>query len=117
MVFKSGKYPTLSLIVKACLSVFSGLHVEASFSRMNDIIDKKSNRMGIDTYSGIINVKYSLQATSSSALYRRLDPIHDSVNKNLCYYIRTAHARFKKRSSVKKQTVEKKQKYAKGVKV
>ena len=32
---------------------------------MNDIIDKKSNRMGIDTYSGIINVKYSLQATSS----------------------------------------------------
>ena len=117
MVFKSGKYPTLSLIVKACLSIFSGPHVEASFSRMNDIIDKKSNRMGIDTYSEIINVKYSLQATSSSALYRRSDPIHDPVNKNLCYYIRIAHARFKKRSSVKKQTIEKKQKSAKGIKV
>ena len=117
MVFKSGKYPTLSLIVKACLSIFSGPHVEASLSRVNDIIDKKSNRMGIDTYSGIINVKYSLQATASSALYRRSDPIHDPVNKNLFYYIRTAHARFKKRSSMKKQTVEKNQKSAKGIKV
>ena len=28
MVFKSGKYPTLSLIVKVCLSIFSGPHVE-----------------------------------------------------------------------------------------
>ena len=115
MVFKSGKYPTLSLVIKACLSIFSGPHVEASFSQMNDIIDKKSNRMGIDTYSGIINVKYSLQATSSSALYRRSDPIHDPVNKNLCYYIRTAHAKFKKRSSVKKQTVENTRNLLKGL--
>ena len=73
--------------------------------------------MRIGTYSGIINVKYSLQATSSSALYRRSDPIRDPVNEKLCYYIGTAHARFKKRSSVKKQTVEENQKSAKGIKV
>ena len=48
-VFKSCKYPTLSLVVKACLSISIGSHVEASFSRMNDIINKKSNCMGIES--------------------------------------------------------------------
>ena len=48
-VFKSCKYPTLSLVVKACLSISTGSHVEASFSRMNDIINKKSNCMGIES--------------------------------------------------------------------
>ena len=102
-VLKNGKYPTLSLVVKVCLSIFSGPHVETSFSRLNDIIDKKSNLMGIETYSGIINLKYSLQMKTSSALHQKLDPIRDSVYKNICYYLRTSYARFKKRSTEKKK--------------
>lgn len=50
------------------------LHVEASFSWLNDVINRKSNRMGIETYSGIMDVKKSLQMKTSSALYPRMDP-------------------------------------------
>ena len=50
---------------------------------MNDIIDKKSNHMGIETYSGMMNVKYSLQTKTSSELYKRSDPLHNPVDKNM----------------------------------
>ena len=65
-VFKSSKYPTLTLVVKAYLSIFIGPHVETSFSHMNDIMNKKSNHMGIETYSGNMNIKHSLQTKTSS---------------------------------------------------
>ena len=99
-VFRSSKYPTLSLVVKACLSVFSGQYVEASFSQLNNIIDKISNCMVIEAYSGIMNVKYSLQmktnsSRSTSSLYQRLDPERNSVDKNMCYNLRTSYASFK----------------------
>ena len=80
--------------------------MEVSFSRMNDIIDKNSNRIGIETYSGIMNIKYSLQTKTSSELYKRSDPLHDPVDKSMCYFIRTSHARFKKRIAEKKQIRE-----------
>ena len=115
-VFKSCKYSTLSLVVKACLSIFTGPHVEASFSRMNDIIDKKSNRMDIETYSGVMNVKCSLQTKTSLELYRRSDPLHDPVDKNIRYFICTSHARFKKRTAEKKQ-IREKEDFSKGIKV
>ena len=61
--------------------------MEAPFSRMNDIIDRKSNRMGIETYSRIMNVKYSLQTKTNSELYKRSDPLHDPVDKNVLFYL------------------------------
>ena len=73
---------------------------------MNDIIDKNSNRIGIETYSGIMNIKYSLHTKTSSELYKRSDPLHDPVDKSMCYFIRTSHARFKKRIAEKKQIRE-----------
>ena len=63
--------------------------------------------MDIRTYSGIMNVKYSLQMKTSSELYKRLDPLHEPVDKNMCYFICTSHARFKKRTAEKKQILEK----------
>ena len=102
-VFKSCKYTTLSLVVKACSSILTRPHVEASFSCMNDIIDKKSNHTGIETYSGIINVKYSLLTKTSSELYKRSDPLHNPVEKNMWYFIRTSHPRFKKREEKKRR--------------
>ena len=85
-VFKSCTYSTLSLVVKACLSIFTRPHVEAYFSRMNDIIDKKSNCMDIETYSGIMNIKYCLETKTSAALYNRSDPLHDLVDENVLFY-------------------------------
>ena len=69
-VFKSGKYPNLSKIVKAALSIFTGPQIEASFSMMNDIIDKRSSRMDIATYGAIMNVKYGLIAKSQSSFQK-----------------------------------------------
>ena len=72
--------------------------------------------MGIETYSGIMNVKCSLQTKTSSELYKRSDPLHDPVDKNMCYFIRTSHARFKKRTAEKKQ-IREKEDLSKGIKV
>ena len=38
--FQTSNYPVLLQVVKACLSIFSGSHVESSFSLMSNIIDK-----------------------------------------------------------------------------
>ena len=72
--------------------------------------------MDIETYFGIMNVKYSLHTKTSSELYKRSDPLHDPVYKNMCYFIRTSHARFKKRTAEKKQFREK-EGLSKGIKV
>ena len=53
-VFKLNEYPALTKVVMAALSIFTGPHVETSFSMMNDIIDKRSSRVDVSTYSAII---------------------------------------------------------------
>ena len=46
-VFHTKRYPALSDLVRASLSIFTGPMVECSFSMMNDIIDARSGRMEI----------------------------------------------------------------------
>ena len=104
-VFKSNKYPALSKIVKACLSIFSGPQVESSFSKMNDLIDKKANRMDSATYDTIMTVKYVLQSKTSD-IYRRGNPLYDSTNKNTYCYCRTSNSRYKKKMSEKRKKQE-----------
>ena len=53
-VFKTNRYPVLSSLFRPCLSIFTGPMVEYSFSMMNDIIDSRSSRMEIETYSAIM---------------------------------------------------------------
>ena len=79
----------LSSVVKASLSIFTGPMVESSFSRMNGIIDPRSGRTEIDTYSPIMTVKYQLKSagvTASSKFYRKYI-LRDPVDRNMCYYI------------------------------
>ena len=59
------KYPLLSKMSLALLNIFHGPRVESSFSVMGDIMDKKSGRMNVSTYSAIETVKYSLNAKTS----------------------------------------------------
>ena len=61
------KYPLLSKMSLALLTIFHGPRVESSFSVMGDIMDKKSGRMNVSTYSAIQTVKYSLDAKTSHA--------------------------------------------------
>ena len=83
-IFKTKRYPILSSVVKASLSIFTG-----SFSMMNGITDSRSGRTEIDTYSAIMTVKYQLKSaevTASSKFYRK-DILRDPVDRNMCYYI------------------------------
>ena len=97
----------LSSVVKASLSIFTGPMVESSFSRMNGIIDPRSGRTEIDTYSPIMTVKYQLKSagvTASSKFYRK-DILKDPVDGNMCYYIRTACLRYKNRLATKREVM------------
>ena len=61
----SEKYPVLSKLSLAALTVFHGPRVESSFSVMGDVMDKKSGRMNVSAYSAIQTVKYSWAAKAS----------------------------------------------------
>ena len=115
-IFQTSNYPVLLQVVKACLSVFFGPHVESSFSLMSNIIDKQSNHMNIDTYNAMMTIKYSLQSKSSSEICRRPDVLYDPIDKEVCYYIRTSHSRYKKGMN-KNQLEKKKGAVSRGVKV
>ena len=80
---------------------------ESSFSMMNDIIDPRSGRTEIDRYSVTMTVKCQLISagvTASSKFYRK-DILRDPVDGNMCYYIRTASSRYKKRLATKREVM------------
>ena len=106
-IFETKRYPILSSVVKASLSIFTGPMVESSFSMMNDIIDSQSGRTEIDTYSAILSVKYQLKLAGVTALskFYRKDILRDPVDGNMCYYIRTASSRYKKRLATKREVM------------
>ena len=60
-------HPILISVVKASLSIFTGPMVESSFSMMNDIIDSRSGRTEIDTYSAIMTVKCQMKSAGVTA--------------------------------------------------
>lgn len=69
----------------AVLSCFHGPQVESSFSLMGEILDPKSSRMKIDTYSAIQTVKYNMKAkeTTAQTMFGRSDVLYDHVNEAL----------------------------------
>ena len=98
-VFKTNRYSVLSTLVRPCVSIFTGPMVECSFSMMNDIIDSRSGRMEIETYSAIMTKKYSLKS-SKFLKFNRKEILQDStryiVDSTLLYYMRTSSSRYKK---------------------
>ena len=70
----------------ALLTIFHGLRLESSFSVMGDVMDKKSDRMNVSTYSVIQTVKYSLNGKTSHAfrpksvqVFQRSDRLKSSM--------------------------------------
>ena len=45
VIFQEAKYPSLSKVIKAAISIFTGPSVEQSFSVLNHILTPKTNRM------------------------------------------------------------------------
>lgn len=78
------KYPNLSKLVQALLSSFHGPQVESSFNVMNDVIDNKSGRLNLETYSAIQTIKYRLSADGKIAIqfFHQKDYMHETVDKN-----------------------------------
>lgn len=107
-IFKSGKYPTLSKLIKASLSIFTGPHIEQSFSIMNDIINPKTNRMNVSTYAAIQNVKYELksQKKTSLALFHRKDILRSPVDRQLMYHMQTAYGRHNRKRQAEAESSE-----------
>ena len=84
--------------------------VESSFSMMNNIVDLRSGRTEIDTYSAIMSVKNQLKSagvTASSKFHRKI--FKDPVDEKLCYYMQASCFQYKKRLSSKQEVMLKQQ--------
>ena len=85
-IFAMNKFPLLCNVIKACLSIFTGPMIEQSFSGMNNIISKKTNRLNVETFSAIQTVKYDLKAKQQDSFlrYRRMNFLRSPINLPLC---------------------------------
>lgn len=113
-VFPLEKYPNVSIIVKACLSIFTSPRVEQSFNIMNDIITTTTNRLDVSTFDSVQTVRYYLsskETLSSSSGYRstalnimnRYDVRTDFVDSIICRHMQQAHKSNKAHSEKKKE--------------
>ena len=71
--------------------------MEGSFITMGDVIDPKSCRMNVETYSAIQTVKYGLRAGQKTAIekFTRTDYLHEKVDTALCRNLRSSASRYK----------------------
>ena len=106
-VFESGKYPSVSVLVKACLSIFTSPMVEQSFSIMNDIITPTTNRLDISTFDSIQTVRYYLSSKNLPSSYsgcnstalnlmRRIDVQTDPVDSVICRRMQHSYKAYQK---------------------
>lgn len=56
---------------------------------MNDIINKKTNRLHTDTFAAIQTVKYDLKCKNQTSIsrYKRINPLRSPINQPLCKFI------------------------------
>lgn len=66
-IFESQKYPTLSKLVKALLSVVVGPLVESTFNIMDDMMEEDQSRMRQDHLEAKLMIKYYLDARNIQA--------------------------------------------------
>ena len=79
----------------AMLSCFHGPKVEGNFNTMGDVIDPKSCRMNVETYSAIQTIKYGLRAGQKTAIEKFTWTDYEKVDTTLCRNLRSPAARYK----------------------
>ncbi|KAF3857796.1 hypothetical protein F7725_010997 [Dissostichus mawsoni] len=97
------KYPSLSAMVKCCLSIFHGPRVESSFSLMNEVIDQRSGNMNVPTFNAIQTGKTAVQ------LFRREDVKFGEVDRTLCKNINSAAATYKRQQKMNQKEKQQQQ--------
>ena len=77
---------------------------------MNDIIEKKTNRLNVETYHAYQEVRYRLKAQNTDALtlYHREDRLRSEVNRTECCYLQRAYGRYSRKLKIRQE--EKKEK-------
>ena len=117
LIFRTGKYPCLSKVVKMCLSIFTSPQVEQSFSQMNEIVTATTNRMETKTFAALQTVRYYLRTKEkrqnpnnksaagtkaeigkesvSLKLFHREDVRKDPVDSLICRHLQRAHQSYK----------------------
>ena len=115
----STKYPLTYKIVMAMLSIFCTPRVESSFSIMGDTIDKKSNRMKVNTFnaSQIYNMLskhytqphgHPAQCTSRAIkVFHRADKHYSPIDSSLVTNMRLARSRQKSEQAVERKEMRK----------
>ena len=92
------KYPKLTKLALSLLSIFHGPCVKNSFIVMDDImIDKKSNRMQVETYSAMQSVNYGLSSRATGnmkcvSVFWRENKVSSPVMPRLPFNINNACA-------------------------
>ncbi|KAF3860132.1 hypothetical protein F7725_000387 [Dissostichus mawsoni] len=100
---KPDKYPSLSAMVKCCLSIFHGPRVESSFSLMNEVIDQRSGNMNVPTFNAIQTGKTAVQ------LFRREDVKFGEVDRTLCKNINSTAATCKRQQKMNQKEKQQQQ--------
>ena len=90
------KYPVLSKLVKALLSVFTGPVVESSFNIMGDIIEEDRSRLTTYNYESLAMVKSSLSALGEKAVTAN---ISQQMKHDVCHSF-SKYKKFLKTSNV-----------------
>ena len=92
-IFEGMNYPNLSKILMAVLSCFHGPQVEGSFSIMGTIMNKRTAKLNISTFSAIQSIKYELKSVSKTAVeyFVKKDPLTDCVDGLLVRNMRGAY--------------------------
>ena len=80
------KYPALSKLIKAVLTVFTGPLVESSFNIMDDVIEADRTRLTTFNYESLAMIKSSLSAHGQKAVAMT---ISEEMKQNVCHsYVR-----------------------------
>ena len=53
---------------------------------MNDVINKKTNRLNVETFASIQTVKYDLRANDTTSIhrYKRINFLRSPINRQMC---------------------------------
>ncbi|XP_053384313.1 uncharacterized protein LOC128550116 [Mercenaria mercenaria] len=97
--FDNQRYPVLSKLVFAMLTIFSGPLVEGTFNVMGDIIEEDRTRMNIENYEAVAIVKTALKRKAVKASALKVTP----SMKRCCIH---AYSSYKQHIKLKKQMQE-----------
>ncbi len=103
-----GEYPCLTRMAFGLLSCFHGPEVESSFSLMQQVMNKRTGSLHVESLSAIQTVKYKFKSHNKSALQYFSRDLHDPVDPQLCQNMRTAYKRYQEQKGVVKENEEEK---------